>query len=218
MGMLLDEWEGKDDLNYNEYRKKLRELRKQYFPAEFVAEEMREFKKGKSTIEKVRELIKEKGLGEPFVGDILPPPDPITEELKHKLAEMDANDAILVATTDGDDYDQLDKVDPNIKILAVNGDLPGVKHIKVLSEDILAEAAGPSPYDLTGENKNWILLMLGFRPYSGLLWEHPALNEPVMFSLSQDDMFMIINRVFKKGIKKGQDEISKTAGTDRSGY
>ena len=124
---------------------------------------------------------------------------------------------IILAGTDGDDYSVLERVDPRIKKLAVEGqlELPGrtdesnVYHdtrVFQALEETLEEAAGPGPSQLTPENKYWILKQMGFKGLGKGKWRHILIEEEIEFDLKTDTLIQLAFKIHKTGYRNAQNE------------
>lgn len=120
---------------------------------------------------------------------------------------------VIIVSTGGDNYSVLDRVDPRIKKLAVEGqlELPGrtdesnVYHdTRVFSatEETLTEALGPNENNLTPENKYWIMKALWFKPVGKYQWTHPVTGDEIIwFDINTHLMMHPILEVFRAGRK-----------------
>jgi hypothetical protein len=126
--------------------------------------------------------------------------------LRRKNAKDDIEAGpVILAHTDGDDYDVLNKINRNIKQAAV-AELPSTSGIDE------AAAAG----DLTPGNKYWILLALGFKAIGKNTWKHPLLDRSIEFDITVDELpdfsRWIYNRGYRQGTDNIQSEIKRTLG------
>lgn len=128
---------------------------------------------------------------------------------------------IILAGTTGDDYSVLDKVDPRVKALAVEGKLDNtirVENIQFISsqgsdiqeatQDTLDAAAGPTPHELTAENKYWILKQLGFIGKGHGQFRHIILDGDFHFDLKHEILSQIAFRIYKAGYVNAHNEIN----------
>lgn len=126
---------------------------------------------------------------------------------------------IIIAGTDGDDYSVLDRVDPRIKKLAVEGqlELPGrvdesnVYHdTRVFSatEETLNEALGPTPNTLSPENKYWIMRQLGFQGKEKGKFKHILMEDSIEFDINSETLIQVAFRIFKMGYQNAHNEMA----------
>jgi hypothetical protein len=134
---------------------------------------------------------------------------------------------IILAGTDGDDYSVLDKVDPRIKELAVEGKIEGRRldvviqndgsgvlypnyemdiAVKEATKDTLEEAYGDGVKILTPENKHWILRQMGFKGIGKGKWKNYLFEEEIEFDLETDSLFQLAFRIHKTGYQNAQAE------------
>lgn len=113
---------------------------------------------------------------------------------------------IILASTDGNDYSVLDKVDPNVKGHAVNGNLDSVEQIKDATEDTLSAAEGKATSILTPENKHWILREMGFKGLGGGRWKHILFDEIIEFNLDGSTLIQLAFAIHKTGYKNAHTE------------
>lgn len=140
----------------------------------------------------------------------IPPVDFSTEYCGHAgLPGPDYVGPVILAGTDGDDYSVLDRVDPRIKTLAVEGKLTDIEQINEANSDTLDAAAGPGPEQLTPENKHWILKQLGFIGKGHGKFRHILLNGEFEFDLEKDLLVQLAFRLYKAGYKNAHEELNK---------
>jgi hypothetical protein len=149
-----------------------------------------------------------------------------------KYDTMPGNPIILVGT-DGNDYSVLDKVDPRIKELAVEGKIEGRRlevviqndgsgilypnyemdvAVKEASKQTLEEAYGDGTKILTPENKYWILKQMGFKAAGKGKWKNHLFEEELEFDLETDSLFQLAFRIHKTGYQNAMAETNLGCG------
>lgn len=140
-------------------------------------------------------------------------------------------DVIILAGTDGNDYDVLDKVDPRVKLIATSGNPPTEEDLKLIkdlsfgisivdhrhtdyikdaTEETLTAAEGKSESFLTPENKHWILREMGFKGLGGGKWKHILFDETIEFNLDGSTLIQLAFAIHKTGYKNAQTEFDQT--------